>query len=312
MTKRARRSRSARQRPRRNFERAVALARFRWEILRRTSEYRSAFLEVLRSVAKTMGEKWSEQRLGDYCLNKEGGVLMPVSGEGVSSREHYYNLCARYGLRVLLHPDVSFLDDEMGAYPVFADTPVRQPVVRDQAKLRRVAMRRHNISPRTLRRIFSQKRIDAGPYRVQVGRVRLGQLDSMLAVFDRRRDGMTFTAIARQLDLKIDQVKRAWRRARSLIENRVDLNSHFQTCRMCQKLIAEGGADLCPVAEAQIGTARSQSVGSRAMPIDRLERDHARHRGEAPARGAYKRPAHSEDWNESLLKLHARGRRRRR
>jgi hypothetical protein len=314
MASQARKSLGTKQRLRRQFDRAVALARFRWEILRRTDEYKDAFREVLQAIAKTMGEKWSEERLREHCLNKDGGVLMPVSGEGLSSRQHYYNVCARYGLRVLIHPDISLSDHEMGAYPVFVDTPMRQPVVRDQTKLRRVAMRRHNISPRTLRRIFSQKHVAEGPYQVKVGRVRLDQLDSMLAVFDRRRDGMTFAMIAQAVGLKIDQVKRAWRRACSLVETRFDLDSHFKTCRRCQKLIVENRGYLCAVAEAQIGTPRSQSVGSRAMPIDQLERDHARHRGEAPARGARKNPSWDDpdDWTEILLKSHARGPRGRR
>jgi hypothetical protein len=325
MASQARKSSGTKQRRlRRQFDRAVALARFRWEILRRTDEYKGAFQEVLQAIAKTMREKmdkkWSDNRLEQHCRNEE--VLTPVSGEGLSSREHYYNVCERYGLRVLIHPDISFSGDAMGAYPIFVDTPTRQPLVRDRAKLRRVVTKGAkldvdpvmnapllDVSSRTLRRIFSQKHVAAGPYQVQVGRVRLDQLDSMLAVFDRHREGMPFAMIARQLDLKIDQVKRAWRKARSLVENRFDLDSHFKTCRRCQKLIAESCGYFCAVAEAQIGTPRSQSVGSRATPIDQLERDHARHRGELPARRAYKKPPHSEDWAESLLKIRARGRR---
>ena len=220
MAKQAGKSQGAAQHPRRGFGRAVALARFRWELLRRTAEYRRDFRHVLQAIAttmrETMGKEWSEERLEQYCLNEE--VLPSVSGEGLSSREHYDDVRARYGLRVLVHPDVSFSDDEMGAYPIFVDTPRCQPKVKDQAKLRRLVKGGSkldvdpvmgapvlDVSDRTLRRIFSQKQVDPGPYQVQVGRVRLNQLDSMLAVFDRRSGGKTFIAIAEELGLNIDE-----------------------------------------------------------------------------------------------------------
>src|SRR2546425_6595075 len=125
------------KRPRRVFDRSIVLARCRWECLRRTAEYRADAFGIIREAAASVGwseEKlasvgWSEEKLARYCL-ENGGVLEPPAGD---RRDHYDVLLARYGVVVLMHPDVPFSEDEMAAFPIFADTPHRQPTVQDRS-----------------------------------------------------------------------------------------------------------------------------------------------------------------------------------
>jgi hypothetical protein len=200
--------RTRRRRPRRVFDRSIALARYRWEILRRTSEYRGAFRETSSSVAATLG--WTPLRLQQYGL-KNGGILDRVFGEGLSSAEHYDKTCAQFGLRVLMHPDVPFSEDEIADFPIFADTPRRQPVVINRQLLRRAARKGGDITPSTRARIFATRLVEAGPLQLNARRIRLDHLDTKLAVFDAHTAGKTFARIAKDLGLSVDQTKRAWR-----------------------------------------------------------------------------------------------------
>jgi len=76
-------------------------------------------------VAKCVG--WDEANLERYCIEHDPGILTRVFGHGPASPEHYDKVCERYGLTVLVHPRVAFSDDEMAAFPIFADTPRGNP-----------------------------------------------------------------------------------------------------------------------------------------------------------------------------------------
>jgi hypothetical protein len=274
--------RPAHKRPRRYFDRSIALARFRWEILRRTAEYQADICNIIRSIAATIG--CSEARLKQDCL-EGGGIILPVFGDGSSSREHYDKICARYGLTALIHPEVSFSIKEMAAFPIFGDTPERQPVVKDRAVLRRVARHGGDISPRTLRRIFEKKRVEAGPFRLKLKRIHLGRLDTILAVFDARTIRReSFRRIAEDLRLSLDQAKRAWQTARRLISKWFDFEGHLSSCEECQQY-AKGRRDrMCVKAEQQIGLRTTGGSRLRLTHPDALDLLHARLRHELPAR----------------------------
>jgi len=283
--------RTGRRRPRRLFDRSIALARYRWEILRRTSAYRAAFRETSSSIAATLG--WVESRLQQYCLANEG-ILDRVFGEGFSSPEHYDNTCARYGLVVLIHPDVYFSDDDMAAFPIFTDTPSRQPVLLNRTLLRR-AMISGDISRRAQRRIFAKKLVEAGPFQLNVKRVHLHHLDTRLAVFDAHTAGKPLARIAKDLGLSVDQTKRAWRAARVEINNWFDIGTHVKECVQCQTCLHGHRDRYCRRVELQIGLRTSRGSQLYATPDLDLELLNARHKREIPARRSLKNPNPSRD-----------------
>jgi len=263
------------------------LARYRWEILRRTSHYRADFRETSSSIAATLG--WTESRLQQYCLENEG-ILDSVFGEGCSSTEHYGKTCARYGVTVLIHPDVSFSDDEMADFPIFADAPRRQPVVINRPLLRRVAMRGGAINLSTQRRIFAKRLVEPGPFQLNVKRIRLHHLDTRLAVFDAHTAGKTFARIAKDLGLSVDQTKRAWRAARVEINNWFDIGTHIKECVQCLACLRGDRNRYCRTVELQIGLRSSRGSQLYATPDLNLELLNARHKREIPARRSYKDP----------------------
>jgi hypothetical protein len=217
-------------------------------------------------------------------LESGGGVILPAFGDAVGNPEHYDSICRRYGLRTLIHPRVRFSDDEMAAFPVFADTPARQPVVKDPVRLRHLARRGGDVSPRTLRRLFTTKPIAAGPFRLSAKRLHLGRLEMILAVFDACIQGTSFRRIGTDLQLSLDQVKRAWAMARRLVPKWFDFEPHLRACAECQRY-GDGNRDrMCAKAEQQIGL--RATGGSRLRPLSarRLELLHARRQGELPAR----------------------------
>jgi hypothetical protein len=255
------------------------VARFRWEILRRTAEYQAVIRDILHRMAETMG--WTDARLRRDCLNN-GGVVLKTFGD-----EQYDKVCNRYGLTVLIHPEVAFSDDEMAAFPLFADTPARQPVVRDPARLRRVARRGGYVDPRTLRRIFRQRRVKSDPFQLSRKRFHRGRFEKMLVVFDSHVGGKPLVRIAKELGLSPDQTKRAWAGAQRLISKWVDFDSHLICCETCQRYLHGARDRMCAKAEQQIGLHRTGGSRLRPMREDRLALLQARSQGELPARRAF-------------------------
>jgi len=214
---------------------------------------------------------------------------LPAFGDGVGDPEGYDGICRRYGLRTLIHPEVRFSDDEMAAFPVFADTPARQPVVKDLTRLRHVARRGGDISSRTLRRLFTTTPVAAGPFRPSAKRIHLGRLEMLFAVFDARTQGTSFRRIATDLDLDPDQVNRAWATARRLVSKWFDFESHLRSCAECQRY-GDGKRDrMCGKAEQQIGLRATGGSRLRPRSAGGLELLHARRQGELPARRSARR-----------------------
>lgn len=276
-------------RPRRVLDRSIILARCRWECLRRTATYRTDIAGIIRDVAAPRG--WTEAKLERDCRENGGGVLDPAA----FNDQDYHELCTRYGLVVLVHPAVIFSEAEMAAFPIFADTPGRQPKVKDQAALRRFARHGGELGRRSQRRIFATARVPPGPLRLdRKKRLHLGRFDETFAVFDARVAGQPFKAIATALRLSLHQVKRAWKIARYLIPNWLDLESHVATCPTCLAYIREKKDRWCAAAELQIGlppTGRSRS-GTAPERLDLLA---ARQGGLLPARRSMKRIDSSSD-----------------
>ncbi len=269
---------------RRVFDRSILLARYRWEILRRTAEYRRDVAKLIREGGASF--EWTEARFEKYCL-REGGIIEPAWGPKAKpgARERYDGVRARYGLRIVIHPEVAISEREMAAYPILADTPARQPTVKKGAQplLRRFARRGEDISTRTLQRIFAQSRVARGSFRLKVRRVRPTHFDRMLAVFDARVAGKTFPTIARALNLNVDQAKRGWRVARGLIQAWLDVESHIEACADCQSCL-EGRRDRwCKAVELQYDLPHPGAVGRAVVP-EKLDRLAARRRGNLPAR----------------------------
>jgi len=277
--------RPADKRPRRLFPRSIALVRFRWEILRRTSQYRNDFQKVLHAVAESTGE--SEAQVARHCLTAEGGTLIPDVGAGNISRQLHDEVCKRYGLRVLMHPSVAMSEDEMADYPLFSDSPRSQPVIKDRDLMRRLAMM-GNVSRRDMQKLFGKTKVDAGPYQVKVARVHLGRLDTMLAVFDAHTADKTPSTIAKDLGLSIDQVKRASRTARKIIDSWLDFDAHATKCGKCQAYRNGKREHGCRVYEMQLGIRSTRGVALLATRDEVLDEEHARRTGAAPARGASK------------------------
>jgi hypothetical protein len=267
----------------------VALARYRWEILRRTPAYRDTFQDISRRVAATL--EWTEARLQEDC-RRNGGILHRPFGEG---GECYDQTCARFGLTVLMHPDVSLFDDEMAAFPIFTDAPRRQPILVDRVLLRRAPMRGGGISRRALRRIFAKRLVEPGPFQPVVTRIRLEQLDTMLTVFDARTAGQSFARIAQDLSLSIDQVKRASRMASKEIKRWSDFETHLKECAQCQRSLQRRRDRYCPVVERHIGLRSSRGVQLHAMPEQDLDLLSARHQGKIPARRSFKNASLSRE-----------------
>jgi hypothetical protein len=271
------------------LDRSIILARCRWECLRRTAAYQTDIARIIRDVAAARG--WTEEKLERDCLEHGAGVLEPA---GLNNPQ-YHELCARYGLVVLVHPAVILSEAEMAAFPIFADTPVWQLKVKDQAALRRFARRGGELGRRSQRRIFAIARVPAGPFLLdRKKRLRLGRFDETLAVFDAHVAGKPFNAIATALGLSLHQVKRAWKTAQYLIPKWLDLESHIATCPTCLACIRKKGDRWCAAAELQIGlppTGRSRSRTS----AERLDILAARQGGLLPARRSMKRIDSSSD-----------------
>src|SRR5262245_55393409 len=108
--------------PRRVFDRAITFARYRWEILRRTVEYRRDVATLIREGAASFG--WTEARFETHCL-REGGVIEPAWGPDAKpgTEARYDEVRVRYGLRIVIHPGLALSEQEMAEYPLFADTP---------------------------------------------------------------------------------------------------------------------------------------------------------------------------------------------
>ena len=284
--------RIAESRARRIFDRSIALARYRWEILRRTLAYRAAFFETGRSIAATLQQ--TESELYQYCQDHDG-TLPSVFGEGFSSLEHYDEVCARFGLTSLLHPDISISDSEMAVFPIFADTPRRQPVLLNRLALRRARIWGATISLRTPRGIFGKRVVQAGAFQPKVKRIHLPRLAMRLAVFDARAAGKPLKRIAKELGLSVDQAKRAWRAMRVEIDHWVDIGTHVKDCPRCQASLQEHRGQYCPVFELQIGLRSARGVQLHARREQELDRLNARHQGGIPARRSFKFPSPAYD-----------------
>lgn|SRR5262249_21366336 len=100
--------------PRGAYDRSVALARWRWECLRRSAAYRAEFAKVMHGVAHGVG--WDVARLELSCLRAGAGILEREFGSGPGA-EHYDTVCQRYGLVVLVHPGVAFSEDRWQRFP---------------------------------------------------------------------------------------------------------------------------------------------------------------------------------------------------
>jgi hypothetical protein len=270
---------------RRVIDRSILFARYRWECLRRTGEYEAAVREVIRDTAEV--RKCSETDVVSDCL-RSGGIVEPVFGDGPAGQQQYQRLCTKYGLGVLIHPDVVFSDDDMAAFPVFEDTPGRQFVVRDPALLKRIARTGGDVDPKTLRAVFVKKSVTPGPFQLAVQRARLPRLDAAFAVFDARMAKTSFSVIATELGMSLDQAKRAWRTARRVIGQWLHFESHLDSCRQCQAYQNRRREMGCAEFERQLGVRVAGRARLRHMPDKQLESVLARKYSTLPAKRATK------------------------
>jgi hypothetical protein len=277
--------RPAKGNTRRVFDRSVLFARYRWECLRRTGEYKAAVREVIRDSAQV--RERSETEVVSDCL-RSGGIVEPVFGDGPAGHQHYQRLCTQYGLTVLIHPDVVFSDDDMAAFPVFEDTPTRQFAVRDADLLRRVARTGGDIDGKTVRAMFAKKAVEPGPFKLAVQRARLPRLDAAFAVFDARMANKPFSVITREHRMSLDQAKRAWRTARRVIGQWVHFQSHLDGCRQCQAYQSGRREVGCAEFERQLGVRVAGRSRLLPMSAHQLEAVLARKYSTLPAKRATK------------------------
>jgi hypothetical protein len=228
--------------------------------------------------------KWTEEKVKRDCLELGGGVLEPAGLD----HHYYHELCARYGLVVLMHPDVMLSEDAMAAFPIFADTPAWQPKVTDQTALRRFARNGMVRGPRTQRRIFGKKRVPPGPFQLSLKkRLHLRHFDKTLAVFDARVAGKPFKVTAKALDLSLHQAKRAWKTAQYLIPNWLDFEAHVATCPTCLATTHGKRDRWCAAIELQIGL-RPTGLSRSRFSAEHLDILAARQGGLLPARRSMK------------------------
>jgi hypothetical protein len=278
----------ARGNTRRVFDRSVTFARCRWECLRRTAEYRAEIRTIINAVAKSL--RWPPEKLERHCLN-DSGIIERGSGEAAASGAYYDAVAARYGLTVLMHPDVAFSEDQMAAFPIFADTPSRQDVVKDPALLRRIARRGGEITVRLQRRIFRREQLPLGPFQLPVERINFARFDLSIRVFDARvNEEAKFSKIAEKEMQTVDQVKRGWRLARRLIVRWLDLDNHIQSCAECQTALSRNADRYCDAAERQIRVRGTRGPRLYPMTDKQLALLHGSRNGELPARSAWRKP----------------------
>lgn len=234
--------------PRRIFDREIAHAIARWEILRRTRAYRDTV------------DAWLKPG-GDGHL-ADGVVAIDAWDRDVSGR--YDADCARFGLRFLWHPDAEFTEDTMAGYPVFRDTPSRQRRPKhvitgeraqqappdQQAALKALGDQQKRAyqakvqghpdwSQRVRQRHFGGVRVPPGPWQLPGRWAHLDNLRWYLRVLDLRRGSLPFSRIAEQLGISVDQAKRAWGVARRLVDAGLEpgwapIETHLATCKRCR------------------------------------------------------------------------------
>src|SRR2546430_2628679 len=117
---------SERSNPRRVFDREITLAYWRWEFLRRNVAYKRDVEKWLTLAAETLG--WEPDRFKSYCRREAGIIIYPPFG---AESENYERDCTKWGLHFLILPEIKIASEGMAAFPIFVDTPSRQPTVRD-------------------------------------------------------------------------------------------------------------------------------------------------------------------------------------
>jgi hypothetical protein len=288
------------KRARRVFDREIARAIARWEVLRRTRAYRDTV------------DAWLKPD-GDGRL-EDGVVMTDIS-------QRYEADCARFGVRLLFHYDTEVSDEAMAAFPIFADTPRRQGrpkyvITREQerhappdqqAMLKALADKQErayqakvfghpNWSQRTRERHFGDVSVPPGPCQLPSRWVHLDNLRWYLSVLDLRRDSVPFARVAKQLGISVHQAKRAWRVAGELVDAGLEpswasIEGHLGTCTRCRWSQKETVADhWCPEGRR---LARSAGVlmPSRREPLGRNE-DVAVVQPRPPRRTAPRRPTY--------------------
>jgi len=225
----------------RPFSVQIVLDVYRWERLRRTSDYQDT------------AARWKS--VPSVTVSDVGTIVPDVWN--VSLRARYQRDCARWGLRKLFDPALVITLQEMTLYPIFADTPRRQPVkVSGEEAWRRVVRRLAATAHATRLRSgggtctlilstdevdrlrylhFRDRAVAPGPFQVTppVRRLHPRVLEKGLTVFWQVEQGLSTRAIARELRLTRDQVITAFRVAYGYILDGTDaVQRHWQTCRV--------------------------------------------------------------------------------
>jgi len=276
------------------FDHAVDVAYVRWAILRRTASYRRGVEELCQFGAESFFDKhgahpWNPETLAAFFLAQWGGVIPAppdrqhkdgtVSSEG---RRRHAEVLRVHGLRVVLHHAVHIPVADMASFPIFIDTPARQPIVIDQELLRRLA--RHPgphgaIADRPLHQAIQlpkrRRRVDRTGFVVRGQRIHRETFDRDLRVFDLRVKGISPRDVARELWLTRDEEKRAWRRAITLIPDwrparwEQSLTDHLSQCPICVDVEAGRRKDLCPAMQQQVDWLVRPPAGPRQPDLTR-------------------------------------------
>lgn len=299
---------------RRIFDLAITLACYRWELLRRNPNYQ-------RDV-----QRWIDR---GYTVFTTGVIHIPFD---LTVNRPYQADCAKWGLRLLLHPNVVISEEDMAGFPVFVDTPPRQRKVKDEAawerwvqrlpidgvivrvgnrKIRRVSHVK-DLHDRDLRRYFRIEEVPKGPFQLPSKRKHLRKFDWYLTVFDQHKAGRKFDTIAKALSISVHQAKRAFRIARRLIQwsdklkgSDEAIQDHFKGCPECRSRSKASTRDWshggwCPkmerLIERQTGISVHRWLRESTKPERELATLAARKKGELPARS--KRGPRPKDQDE--------------
>ncbi len=212
------------------FDSQITQAHYRWEFLRRNAKYR-------RTVDRWL--KWG------YKVTKSNVIDSPF---GLQKRRKYRADCARWGLHLLIPYTVTHSEEAMAIFPVFADTPARQRVVKDPKALRkRVDVGRPPTSERDLRRYFKTEKVQEGPWQLKPLRKHFQKFDFYLQVFDLVHpspfgEAMSFREASRRLGRSISTLRSAYAAACWMIgatardsKLLIELEHDCSTCPTCSK-----------------------------------------------------------------------------
>jgi hypothetical protein len=248
----------------------------RWEVLRKKAEYRRDYERV-------------KARRG--VTHDSGVLLAPLRSK---AQREYERTCARWGLHILVDPELSAPEARVLDSPVFKDYPARQRAVHDGAAFRRFARQlsdtRGNLN-RAIAAQFKWRKVPPTGFRLPTtardpravgpkGHIPWSILAECLAAWamlnpvtrpTRRKRGDLIRDLSKRQDISVRQVRRRARAAEFFLGVTAlapdGVRDHLQVCETCQK------GKLCALVERQIPSAHTSRLRGRRRGLEDLSEE---------------------------------------